>query len=103
MRFSGFISAICSSIAIFLLCAGSTVNAQVVHALTAISIRDTNDHGCTILTFSRSQRFYKLPNKTANYKKYMKLIHRSLEDKKPVLVLRKNEATDTISGIKRIR
>ncbi len=76
---------------------------QVRNNWTVQSIRDTAGHGNTIVTFSRSQRFYRLPDTCHDYRKYMKLLQWSLAHQKPLTVLRANETTNVLSGVRSVR
>jgi hypothetical protein len=53
----------------------------------------------SIITFSESQRFYKLFKSNKHYHTYMKLLKRSVKYHQPVRIIRSSEYSDTILSV----
>ena len=71
---------------------------MVTHVMTVASVRPANSSETFVeVTFSESQRFYKLPN-DAN-PKYLQLLKASEKNQSPVIVSRANEMSDVILSV----
>jgi hypothetical protein len=73
---------------------------EVQYTLTVARILPGNDtDSFTEVTFSESQRFYRLP-KTANHS-YLEILTAAEKSGKPVIVRRANETSDIILSVKK--
>jgi hypothetical protein len=73
---------------------------QLETTMTVVAIRPAakDETFCTVI-FSQSARFYKLPN-NAN-PAYLELLKKSEQTKTPITILRTNDESDMILGVKK--
>lgn len=97
-RSTAHASVLCLLFAAVMLC--SCVTVKISREMTVAAIREKNpgDH-FTRVTFSESQRFYKLPDDADPA--YMQLLQESQKNNTPVVVSTDKKHDDVIVGVKR--
>lgn len=100
----------CMLILFFLVCALQSCEAMkgnkkqtknVAQIMTVAAIRAANPNDTFIrVTFSQSQRFYKLPNDADPA--YLKLLKESVKNNTPVIITRAGEKSDVILSVEKV-
>lgn len=75
----------------------------VSNQLTVVKVVSEKTKPYSIVTFSESQRFYKILKRPKNYSACINLLKWSAKYKQPIVITRRTEYSDTILSVKKYK
>jgi len=77
-------------------------SAAVRYSLTVAHINTTQSKQYAVISFYQSQRFYKLPVHSPQYRSYIQLLRHAQKTNTPLYIYRRSEYSDTIIKVARV-